>query len=282
MTTRLRDALPKDRRETGGKIARAFFLEKPPQTAWYTVDIEEVQALLDKIGKIIGLHDSNRDLYPFLESGLLRNVLIDRDKQIQIASAIIKALAKEKSINQKRKFNTVAQICEASDELRKLPNRISPECLVVVDGVINRVDTQSNADLYSCVQVTPRVEGRYNRLVRFMLSDQPWPLLSLESPCIGLMVNQRALAKTYPVGPSVEGAVDIVSLDGWYPFAKVIGYWQTDRGGRPYIDVLAILAKTYPTMGELLRPREGSKRKLLQMLENGRENTKKPGDYPQV
>lgn len=263
---------------------------KPTVEAWFKSDTQQIDDLFHKLRQIIGIKDGVYDLDQFFEDGIHSNLLNDRNMQRQFTDAILKLLSvpnnpdpKKKNqtpsikpLGAKRKFDTVKKLREEGKHLGDLPNSSTASNIIIADGMIVRVDTDTHADLYSLVNVTPQTQDRHTRLVRFMITDTAWPLMWLDVPCIGLMVDQKALTKTYLDGSSSTGHIDIVGLEDWYPFAKVFGYWRTDRGGRPYIDVLAILIRTFPTMDEILRPRAmGPKTKLMQMLEDGITNAQK-------
>lgn len=239
---------------------------------WYTTDAKSLELLLAKIRKVLGVDETNRDLGQFFEGGLQAKLLADRGKQKEIVDAIIVELGNSNRTHQLRRFETVADLSERKDHIQVMPNRNTSECLVSIDGVISRIDTESHKELYNSVVVDSRTEDRRVRLVRFCLADRPWPLLWIGDHTIGLMVDQKGLSKTYPNDTGTDSPLDVLRSDEWYPFAKVIGFWRSDRGGRPFVDVLAILIKTYPSMGEILKPRvSGPKRKFLQLLEDGRD-----------
>lgn len=243
---------------------------------WHNKDVSGIHELLHKMTKIIGIEESDLDQGEIFD-GMVRNgLLTDRAKQKQIVGLVEGALKKEKQISDLRKFPSVKHLCDATKRLRALPAYSPSQCLVVAKGTINRVDENIAPDLYAPVRVAPLVEHHQARRVHFVLSDLPWPLIWLETPSIGLMVCDKALAITCSIGNQTEIAHDLVWQDGWYPNAQVMGYWQTDRGGRPYIDVLAIMLKSYPTVDEMFHEViTPSIRKLEEMLVIGRDATEK-------
>lgn len=246
---------------------------KKEKSKWYSEDVPYLQDYLRKLKRILGTEGSKLGTADFFEDGLHRDLLSDRGKQKKFVDAFGSVLEKSGRISSKRRFSSVEKLCRSTDELRGMPNQLTPDCLVFVDGVINRVDSQNQPDLYQSVQVLPRSEDREPRLVRFLLSDHAWPLHWMGAPGIGLMVSRKALMKTYP---TVENDSDTVGLDGWYPFARVLGYWQTERGGRPFIDVLAILVKSFPTLDAIFQATsDGAQRKLTQMLAIARDAVQK-------
>lgn len=233
---------------------------------WHKADTKDLDELLTKIRKILDIDETNRDIGQFFEGGIQGKLLADRCKQKEIVDLFMAELGDSKPIHARRKFERVQELIEKKEDVEALPNCNTSECLVVIDGMINRTDTDRHPELYNSVVVSSRSEDRRVRLVRFCLADRPWPLLSMGNCGIGLMVDLKGLSKAYPNDSTVETLIDVVGLDDWYPFAKVIGYWRSDRGGRPFVDVLAILVKTYPSMGEILKCRNGPDRKFVLML----------------
>jgi hypothetical protein len=233
---------------------------------WYTTDFVAISQLGVGIRKILGVKNPKQDLGEFTDSTLQEEFLKDYSKQNQIAQMLIGSLTKVPpggicSTRQTR----IEDLGDRLDQWRVLPNQNAAESLVVIDGVISAVEQDIRSDLYHSVIVTPEMVDRRKRVVRFCVSSLPWPLVSLESGRVGLMIDSRGTRQAY-----AGDTRNPIARDGWYPFAKVFGYWRTERGGRKYVDTLAILIRVWPTIDQILAAKAGGQRKLITMLNNAR------------
>lgn len=283
--------------------------EKPVEFLWYERDTELISDLLANVRQILGLSKPAENISYFFDARLVARLSEDRGRQKQIVDALFKGLCSrpaseesekdaqpkdrwilrphvdafrkslnprveptKKSIEETRIVSDLNDMNEKLELYQELPNRSKVECLVALEGTITTVSAQFNSELYQSVLVTPRHEDHHLRSVRFCLAPRPGMLLGLDEWRVGLMVDQKGLAKTYPDSGS-EVPVDLLALDKWYPFAMAIGFWRTDRGGRPFVDVLAILIKSFPSMDRILKERGTTdQRCFLEMLKNGKLN----------
>jgi hypothetical protein len=286
-------------------------VEKPVVVPWFQTDIEATSAVLAKVRQILRVDETNQEISQFLED-ILPDLSEDRGRQKQIVETLVRGLRpavqadpkaspmppargmarqvldalvnawrpatepEKPTVHKYRIVNDLSDLDKKFGFFRQLPNRNMVDCLVALEGMITCVSTKDNLGLYRSVSVKQRYEDRYTRAVRFSLAERPGQLLAMDNWRIGLMVDQKGLEKTYPISFDGEDSVNAVALNGWYPFAKAIGFWRTDRGGRPFVDVLAILIKAFPSLDEILRQRAALDQTCFaQMLQNGKAKVDK-------
>ncbi len=239
---------------------------KKRKSEWYTTDFGPINQLGVDIRKALGVKSSKPDLGEFTDSTLQEEFLKDYGKQTQIAKLLGGLFEKAPPDGgSPTRCVRIEDLAERVDQWGSLPNRNVAESLVVIDGVLSTVDSEIRSDLYHSVMVSPEMVDRRKRVVRFCISNLPWPLISLEGRRIGLMIDSKGAHQAY-----AGDAGNPMARDGWYPFAKIFGYWRTERGGRKYIDTLAILIKAWPTMDQILAAKTGGHRKFITMLNNAR------------
>lgn len=261
-------AFPKPKAHSSFRQRLKFW--QTPKPAWFTQDVHQLETLLSQIRKLLDFDGKDRDLSQFFEGGLQNKLARDRAKQREVVTLFLEAWT-NKEINRLRKFENVNDLSEGNARIKDFANRNTVDALVFVDGMINRTQPDETNEQFQTVVVPQTVVDRYYRSVRFFIADRPWVLMGLDEHAVGLVVDQKALLKSYPNDARVDGPVDPVGPANWYPFARVIGFWRVANGGRPYIDVIAILIKMYPTLDQVFRPRAGGKRKFVKMIEDARD-----------
>jgi len=182
----------------------------------------------------------------FLEKeGLGTRFKSDRIMQRCVAGVVNKHLAEVKA----RHYTSVASLERDKRSVEKIVDKPRGNSLIIVDAMFS-----SRAKVPEEIQWTVQCPAQYTdksiRSVEAILSDSPAPLLTLHDPVIGLMVDNQAFYNWTEAFTTILAA-------RWYPFARTVGLYATSPGGPPFIKVIAILMRPYPSLNEVLSPWPG-------------------------
>jgi hypothetical protein len=89
-----------------------------------------------------------------------------------------------------------------------------------------------------------------------MLADVPSQLLTLHHPVLPLVTDKQTHS-------SLWQELALLLEVGWYPYVRAIGLHRTLPGGRPYLDVLALLMRPCPSLSEALEMQGDERKKSL-------------------
>lgn len=174
------------------------------------------------------------------------------------------------SFPQSRRYDSIARdsshpLSHERAFLETIVDRSDGTSLIAVDAMFSRVIEVPEA-LQWMVDVPPQMlASAGQRRVECVLLDVPGPMANLRDNILGLMVNSKAFYRC---------TASAVTLASWYPFARVVGQYAKHPDGPPFLDVAAILMRSYPAFRDFLissQPERPSNT-LQGMLEYVREN----------
>lgn len=228
---------------------------------------KSIESFLGRLIKSLGIRPE--DTYPsyFLEyKGFGTRFRSDRILQRHVARVINQHLDEVTT----RHYHSAASLQGQKASLEKIADRLQGESLIIVDAMLS---TRAGApeEIQQVVQAPVQHLDNSMRSIECMFTDSPGPLLTLCDPVIGLMVDEHVFYNW-------TGAFRTILSVGWYPFARTVGLYSTSPGGHPFINVIAILMRPYPSLDEVLEPSRGKPARcsLPGMLEYLLENSLEP------
>ena len=219
-------------------------------------------AFLRELVTATGLSLGSQSLMEFFDSGgLLDRLRSDHDLRAEIVGQVESApkrLAGPRSLSDvastaseamsgDREDTSNVAVGETGDDGQGVSSTRQPGSVIVIqDTILNKID-RIPPEMVKILK-TPHLDD--GRRLGYMLSDRPFRLLTLDRPAVPLVVNGEAADRWAP-------EVEQFFAAGWYPCTRVLGRYRV-TGGRPYIDALAVLAKRYPPIHQILLPQSGS------------------------
>ncbi len=209
----------------------------------------EEQARESFIGRLIetlGIKSGDNSSPAFLETkGFGTRLKGDRALQRRVAHVINQHLNEIAT----RHYHSVVSLQKQKARLENMADRSRGGSLIIVDAMFsNRAGAPE--EIQQVVQSPVQYLDNSMRNTECMLTDSLGPALTLCDPVIGLMVDEIAFYNW-------TEAFNIILSAGWYPFARTVGLYATVPGGPPFINVIAILMRPYPSFHEVLTPPQG-------------------------
>lgn len=214
------------------------------QRAFWHSEKKALASFLGRLTETLSIRPEEASPSSFMEEkGFGTRFKSDRIAQRHVAQVINQFLAKVEA----RRYRSVDLLRrEKSSLFAKIADRPKGESLIIVDAMFA---TRASApeELIRTIEAPVQLQNSSVRTIECVLSDSPGPLLTLRDPVIGLMVNRHAFYNW-------TAAFNTILYAGWYPFARTVGLYTTLPGGHPFVNVIAILVRTFPSLEEVLRP----------------------------
>jgi hypothetical protein len=217
---------------------------------WRPKEEKATAYFLGQLIKTLGIKPG--DVYPssFLsKKGFGTRLNGDRGLQRRVAQIINQyqfELENQTVIQVQRYYPAVASLQEAKLSLEEIADKPNGDSLVIVDAmIVGR--TVAPLERQSMFETHTRYQGNCIRTIEYMLADSPGYLLTLKDPVIGLMVDRQSVSHC-------TEAFNAILAAGWYPYTRVAGLYATVPGGHSFVNVIAILVRSYPSLEEILVP----------------------------
>jgi hypothetical protein len=214
------------------------------QRAFRRPEDKGIGPFLSRLTDTLSIRPEDTSPSSFLEEkGLGTRFKSDRIAQRHVASAVNQHLAEV----QARHYRSAEYLQRQKSHLdAKVADRPNGNSLVIVDAMFGS-RTRVPEEILRADQVPIQYHADSTRRIECILTDSPAPAVTLLDPVIGLMVDQYAFYNWTEVFTNILAA-------GWYPFTRMVGLYTTSPGGQPFVNVIAILMRSYPSLDELLTP----------------------------
>jgi len=236
---------------------------------WRSSEEKAIASFLGQLIETLGITPKDASPSSFLEDkGLGTRFKSDRILQRRAAHVINQYLAKDEL--EARHHYIIASLQRQKTSLEKIADRPNGDSLIIVDAMF-ATRAKAPEEIQRAVQAPVQYQDNSARTIECVLTDSPGPLLTLHDPVIGLRVDGHAFYNW-------TEAFNTILSAGWYPFARAVGLYATSPGGHPFIKVIAILMRPYPSLDEVLAPPLGESPRccLPGMLEYVLENSLNP------
>jgi hypothetical protein len=198
--------------------------------------------LLRQITEALETDSGRENLSSFLNKGRLGPTpRAERSLQKRVMDVIDRHLSEPK----RHHYSSVESWQKDKVHLKDVADKAEGASLIIVDGMFTRRVNAPDETRRSLDTRFPEEHSQQRRSFEGILTDCPPPLVTLNEPAIGLMVDRVAFY--YRVGA-------VLTRSDWYPFTRTVGLYETSQDGQGFVDVIAILAGPHPTMDEVLAP----------------------------
>lgn len=213
--------------------------------AFWRSEERAITSFLGQLIETLGITPKDASPSSFLEGkGFGTRFKSDRILQRHATRAIDQHLARDEF--EARHHYIIASLQRQKSSLEKIADRPNGDSLIIVDAMF-ATRAKTPEEIQRAVQAPVQYQDNSTRTIECMLTDIPAPLLTLHDSVIGLRVDGHAFYNW------TEDFTTILAAD-WYPFARAVGLCATSPGGHPFINVIALLMRSYPSLDQVLAP----------------------------
>lgn len=143
-----------------------------------------------------------------------------------------------------RYFATLDAMKGQKQELHTAADKDPADSLIIMDTMF-ATRAYLPAEITQTIDIPPRRRNGSVRSLQGALTDLPGYLATMGNQIVPLLMDERVVNR-WTIG------FDTLMSGGWYPAVRIVGLCRTRTCGHSYIDVIALLARPWPTLDELV------------------------------